>query len=156
MSEISNITAKGFELIKRKVIESYNSKGMKASGEFEQSLEVVEVPNGAQLIGAGHAVYLEFGRNSTPSGTSMGNPSLLEKIKEWVHDKGIVANDISEDSLIYLITRKIHREGWDRAQHGGVNLISDSIHENSFQPIIDEVFNREKNNITETLIKILK
>lgn len=156
MSEISQITAEGFDPIVKKLIDNYKSKGMKASGEFEQSLEVIEIPNGAVLMGAGHVLQLEFGRGPTSSGSSIGDKTLLESIREWINDKGIVANDISQESLAHAITHKIHNEGWDRVNFGGVNLVSDSITDDDFQAIIDKVMAREINNITEKLISILK
>lgn len=155
MSEISRITAEGMIPIAKNVIDNYIAKGMKASGEFQDSIEIVETENGAVILAAGYAVQLEFGRGATGGGSSDGE-TLFEKISQWILDKGITANDISEQSLIFLITRKIHEQGWNRSQHGGVNLISDSISDNAFQPIIDKVFKMEQNKITERLIKILK
>lgn len=156
MSEISNITAKGMEPMKQKLVETYKAKGMKASGEFEDSLEIVEIPNGAVLLGAGHALQLEVGRGITENTTSSGGTTVLEAIRQWIKDKGIIPEDISEESLARAITHKIHNQGWDRSGHGGLNLISDSIKDSDFQSIIDEVFKLEQNKITESLISILK
>lgn len=156
MSEISLIVVDGFKPIVKTIISNYKAKGMKASGEFEQSLEIVEIPNGAVIMGAGHAVQLEFGRGATSSGSSSGNETLFERIEQWIKDKGIIATDISEQSLIFLITRKIHNEGWDRSKHGGVKLISDSITESDFQKIIDSVMELQIRETKNNLIEILK
>jgi hypothetical protein len=60
---------------------------------------------GKKSIGA-----LIYGRKPTES-TSAGSPTLLEVIKKWIDVKGITPDGISKDSLAFLITRKIHREG---------------------------------------------
>ena len=39
----------------------------------------------------------------------------------------VTKDGISVESLAWAITKKIHKEGWDRKDHGGVNLLSDAI-----------------------------
>jgi hypothetical protein len=156
MSNITDITVKGFEPIKAKVLNTYKAKGMKASGNFERELEIVPLPNGAVLMGADYTEQLEGGRKPTSSGASASTPTLKEKILDWIRDKGIIADGITDDSLAFLITRKIHREGWNRSKHGGVGLISDAIKEDDFKAIIDEVMKTQIDGFITNMKKIFK
>jgi hypothetical protein len=81
----------------------------------------------AQYIGA-----LQFGRKPTENNTA-SNPTLRENIRTWIDVKGIEPNDnISKDSLAYLIARKIHNEGtiiYQRTQGGSSGLLDDVLNE---------------------------
>lgn len=140
-----------FEKLKQELISRYDAKGMRASGEFANSLEVVETENGVQLWGAGHALQLEYGRGATQTSTASAVP-LKDKIKQWIHDKGITPQDISVDSLVFLITRKIHKQGWDRDGRGGVELISGIITDERINEIIDKY----KQTINDEYIAIIQ
>ena len=149
-----------FEKIKVDLIAEYDAMGMRASGEFERELEVRSEPLQATLLGAGHAEQLEYGRGKTGSSATTSAEPLIERIKKWILQKGIVAQAITVGSLAFLITRKIHREGWDRAKHGGVGLISRVITEQRMQSIIDKVGNEMTmilvGRLEKELIKINK
>ena len=96
------------------IIKVYESSGRKVTGQFEEGLEVVYEPNKATIKGF---VYLA-GRGKTKKSGKSGEPTLLEQIKKWIKNKGIAATlkDISVNSLAYLITRKIHKEGTKRSE----------------------------------------
>lgn len=149
---MSKVVSEEFEKLKQELIQAYDSKGMRASGEFAESLEVEQTERGAKLYGAGYAVQLEYGRGAT-TGSGVGGESLRDKIKQWIQDKGIQAKDnISDDSLVFLITRKIHRDGWKREGYGGVGLISSVLTDARF----DEIIERAKESINEEFIKIIR
>ena len=130
-----------FERLKIDLIAEYDSMGMRASGEFERELDVQAEPLQATLFGAKHSEQLEYGRGKTSSTATQSAEPLIEKIKRWIVTKGISHQGITVGSLAFLITRKIHREGWNRAKHGGVGLISRVITEQRMQSIIDKVGN---------------
>jgi hypothetical protein len=153
--EVADITAKGFEKIQAKIARVYREKGMKASGNFEEQLEIVKLDKGAKLMGVNYTRQLEYGRQPTSAGASAGNPPLIEMIKQWIKDKGIVATDITESQLAWAITTKIHKEGWDRKNHGGLKLVTDSITIDDFQPIIQEVLKLEIEKFKQHVITIL-
>ncbi len=139
MSVISEIIEKEFNILKNEVISKYDEKGMRASGDFAESLETIitEEPTGykAELIGNAYAYQLEQGRLA-------GKQPPSEVIEKWIVDKGIanqIEGNISISSLAYLIARKIGREGWNRQGYGGVNLISEVITEKRIQEIIDKI-----------------
>lgn len=126
-----------FELLKKDLIEAYDLKGMRASGDFANSLEVVMLDNGkkAQLWGNSYAQQLETGRQA-------GKFPPISMIEKWIDDKNISARlngEITKSQLAFLIARKIAREGWKREGFGGVELISEVVTDERIQKIIDEV-----------------
>jgi hypothetical protein len=88
--------------------ESMDSSGVTASGNFNRSLKAEIKPGQLVVTGLRYAGAIELGRKPTSGG---GNGELRQAIRSWVDDKGISPADISKDSLAYIITRKIHREG---------------------------------------------
>ena len=91
------------------VRESMDSKGVTASGNFNKSLTYTQSDRELVVEGAAYAGAIEFGRK--PSGGG-GSGVLRGLIRKWIDDKGITPRDnISKDSLAFLITRKIHQEG---------------------------------------------
>lgn len=91
---------------------SMDRYGRNATGETSEGIEYKVIEDGdttkLQVLGASHLFNLEDGRLPTTQG---GSGVVKEKIREWVRDKGITS-DLSEDSLVFLISRKIHREGY--------------------------------------------
>jgi hypothetical protein len=138
-----------FDIIKDDLIKSYDAKGMRASGDFAESLEVRDIENGIQLWGNAYGEQLEFGRKPTTRG---GDGSLKDRIAQWIKDKGIVANDISEKSLIYLITRKIHEQGWDRKDYGGVELVSEIITNER----LNEIAEKNMTTVMQPFIEVMQ
>lgn len=129
-----------FNLIRVDLIREYEAKGMRASGQFARELTVETSPLSATLRGMDYSEQLEFGREPT-KGPNRGGPTLIEKIKVWIEDKGIkpLEKKLSISSLAYLIARKIHRDGWKRSRHGGVELLSKVITPERIQRIINRV-----------------
>ena len=142
-----------FEAIKLEIIALYDAKGMRASGNFANSLQVIPSgENSVRLIGDAYAVQLEQGRKA-------GAFPPIKAIEKWIMDKGIFANVLNEiklSSLAYLIARKIAKEGWGRQNKGGVNLISSVITDQRIQQIIDKVGAVETIKFSNELIAMLK
>lgn len=88
--------------------ESMDSSGVTASGNFNKTLKAIITPNTVVVEGERYAGAIELGRKPTSGG---GNGELRKAIRSWIDDKGISPADISKDSLAFIITRKIHREG---------------------------------------------
>ncbi len=115
---------------------------MRASGKTADSLEVQVNKDNVKLVGSSVFEQLEYGRGKTNSGGSKGGGKLIDDIKQWIRDKGIVSNiknDSDNSTLAFLITRKIHKEGWNRQGYGGVGLISKVVTTSRIQRIIDKV-----------------
>ena len=88
---------------------SLDAAGTTASGKTKESLNSVYTLNSYKLYGRAFIFGLEYGRKPTSGG---GNGSLKGIILKWINDKGIIPKDgITKDTLAFLITRKIHREG---------------------------------------------
>jgi len=134
-----SVLSKEFEKLKSDLIIAYDAKGMRASGKFADSLEVMifndESSYKAQLWGEDYAQQLETGRQG-------GTYPPIDAIKKWIIDKGVFTQalqNIKLSSLAFLIARKIYRNGWKRQGYGGVDLISQVITPERLQNIIDEV-----------------
>lgn len=129
------VLSQEFELLKQDLIEAYDRKGMRASGDWANSIETQIEENRAILLGLEYSQQLETGRRS-------GKQPPRQVIEDWIVNKGIaqrIQGQISISSLAYLIGRKIAREGWKREGFGGVGLISEIITDERLQRILDEV-----------------
>ena len=141
-----------FESIKKDLIEVYEKKGMRASGNFANSLEVVNSTFGVKLLGDAYAQQLETGRKN-------GKFPPINSILKWIEDKGIsnrLNSEITKNQLAFLIARKIAREGWKREGFGGVELISEVITEQRIQSIIDKVGEKLTLQYTSEIITLVK
>lgn len=108
-----------------------------ASGNLEKTL-TYNVDNGVLTVSANRYIgSLIFGRKPTTGG---GKGVLKAKIRQWIDDKGIVPHDnISKDSLAFLITRKIHREG-NSLYPNGSDLLSAIVTDKLISDIKNEIF----------------
>lgn len=146
------ILSKEFEKLKEDLIKAYDAKGMRASGKFADNLEVVVSEDRAILYGENYAQQLETGRKE-------GKFPPLVDIEQWIKDKGIAARiegQISISSLAFLIARKIAREGWNRQNYGGVELISEVITDERIQAIINEVGEAQVIKYTSEILRLVK
>lgn len=140
MNENTEILQQEFDALKTELIAKYDELGMRASGNWANSLEVVVSGNNAKIIGESYSQQLEYGRNA--GGKSGKGTSFSEAIEQWIKDKGIanrIEGEISVSSLAFLIVRKIMREGWKREEYGGVELITQVITPERIQQIIDRI-----------------
>jgi hypothetical protein len=96
------------------IIKVYNESGRRASGEFEKGLEAVYEHNKGTIKGF---VYLA-GRGKTKKKGKSGEPTLQERILDWLKIKGIrpIKKKMKLRSLAYLIARKIHEKGTKRSE----------------------------------------
>ena len=96
------------------IIDVYERSGRKASGQFEEGLEVVYSPFKAVIKGF---VYLA-GRGKTKKKGKAGEPTVQQQILKWLKIKGIrpIEEGMKLKSLAFLIARKIHKEGTKRSE----------------------------------------
>lgn len=137
-----NILSKEFNSLKNDLIAAYNEKGMRASGNWADQLEVYTEENVAVIFGADYTEQLEHGRNPNNGSSGESWDTTVEDIEQWIYDKGIanrIEGEITVSSLAFIIARKIWREGWDRREHGGVELVSEIVTPERIQSIINEV-----------------
>jgi hypothetical protein len=139
---------------KKQIIANYHKDNMKASGNFERSLETSITQSGgsvkAQLTGTHYSLFVDQGRGKTTKSGS--GTELRDAIEQWVKDKPIIPKDgISQDDLIFLITRKIHREGWKPKNQYPNGVISSVVNDASINKLLLSLQNITVNNITSEL-----
>ena len=146
----SKILKEEFDKLRQDLIIAYDAKGMRASGNFADSLDVIIGDTYAELWGDEYAEQLEYGRNA-------GGFPPLKDIEDWITAKGVfndVLQEIKLSSLAYIIARKIAEQAWNRANYGGVGLISEVITEERLQMIINLFGENELITFTSDLIDI--
>jgi hypothetical protein len=87
---------------------NYNKSGLRSSGNFENSIDSTIIENNDKLTGI---IYGASYVHQMVNGRKPGKFPPLDAIRNWVRQKGIVSEKISENSLVYLISRKIAKEG---------------------------------------------
>ena len=136
------------------LVKKYNDLGLRASGRWEKSLrhELKITEKGYELIQYGeHYTYqLENGRRA-------GKFPPIKAIEQWVKDKGIIATDISQESLIFLISRKIANEGIKIPnQYNKGGLISDVFTKNRVDLLISSIKNSKLHEMKSNVLKSVK
>lgn len=119
---------------KAQIISNYDRDNMRASGSFSKSLrvEILEQSGTVKgtLYGAHHSLFVDDGRGA-------GKQPLRSVILKWINDKNITLKDnISKDSLAFLIARKIGREGWRPKNRYPNGVISSVINNDSIKELI--------------------
>jgi hypothetical protein len=89
------------------ISQSIEQSGISASGNLQRSLRYEVTDNRLTVYAAPYAKTAEEGRGPTQK----AGGDLRSQIRRWIDDKGIIPDGITKDSLAFLISRKIHREG---------------------------------------------
>ncbi|MDV6169548.1 hypothetical protein R1T16_14020 [Flavobacterium sp. DG1-102-2] len=147
MSSTAQLLLTEFEALKNELIARYDDLGMRASGQWAESLSVSVSGNSAAIHQESYGKQLENGRRP-------GAQPPSEAIEQWLKDKGIanrLEKGMSVSSLAFLIARKIGREGWNRNNHDGTKLISSVVTPERIQFIIDKI---GESQLTEFTTKI--
>lgn len=148
----NKILQKEFDELRQDLIIAYDAKGMRSSGNFAESLDIIIGDSFAELWGDEYAEQLEHGRSG-------GTFPPIKDIEQWILDKGVFTAALQEiklSSLAFLIARKISQQGWTRRQHGGVGLISEVITEERLQLIIDRFGEAELISFSSDITNIFK
>ena len=106
---IEDLISEEMDIFIAELIESYDRLGMRASGDWAESLEKRVGPDFAIIFGEDYTEYLTKGRppnvDQSPEGIRRWAVGAgLSFIKEWAEAKGVDANPIA-------IAYKIAREG---------------------------------------------
>ena len=147
MATTKQILKEEFESIMEDLKKKHIELGMKASGEWLDSLENTSEGNTGKVIGFDYTYYLVNGRKP-------GEFPNIDAIKKWIVDKGIVnriKGEISISSLAFLIARKIAKEGTKYYQQGGTDLVSAVVTDERIQGIIDRVGAEATINLTKQI-----
>lgn len=108
-----------FEKMKQDLISKHLELGMKASGKWIDSLEVIEQEITVKLIGEKYTDQLVYGRKG-------GTRPPIQAIENWIVNKGFSYN-IPLRSLAWAIAKKIEKDGTRYYQQGGTDLVSSVI-----------------------------
>lgn len=142
-----------------------DQRGVRASGRTQKALrfQVEETDKGflLQVFGPSYIQVLEDGRG--PTKASGSGKTLVEIIREWIDDKGIVPETNSKgiaptkDSLARAIATVIHRQGTNLYRNGGNSgVLSDVINEERVQALKEALrkvgFDDLKNVVREDII----
>jgi len=144
MISMSAVLAEEFELLKKDLLAAYEASGMKASGNWGNSLEIEINEDSAQLKGYGYI-----------HGRKPGTPPPSEAIEQWIRAKGIaskIEKDMTISSLAILIARKIGREGWQPKE----NIIDKVITAQRMQQIISRAGYARLQEFTTNILDYLK
>lgn len=106
---------------------------VRASGRTSDSIHAVTDDWTVEVLADRHIWALEDGRSPTSQGAKRGNPTLFERIKEWAQIRGIITNvnDRQQLGIVYAITQKIHREGWQARLNKPLTSVIESIDQES-------------------------
>jgi hypothetical protein len=87
-------------LIIEDIIQLYEGSGKKTSGQFAEGLSMGLSENKVELFGYAYLL-----------GRKAGQMPPVEKIKQWVLNKGIASVDAEASGIAWAIAKKISREG---------------------------------------------
>lgn len=149
---VKDILFKEFQEIAIDMAEKHIQLGMKASGEWLDSLEVEATETSVKLKANHYTRQLVSGRAG-------GSFPPIDAIKKWINDKNIIANiqgNITVSSLAFLIARKIAREGTEYFKQGGTDLVDAIVTPERIQSIIDKVGVSLTNSFASVLVNELK
>ena len=115
----------------------HEALGMKASGRWLNELEAIFEINENSFIGK--IVGAKYTKQLT-QGREPGSFPPVQAIKDWIMDKPITPRDnISIDSLAFLIGRKIQEVGTNYFQQGGTDLIDSIITPERLKSIVEKI-----------------
>jgi hypothetical protein len=140
--------------IKTKLIERQGASGgfrsvVNASGRLADSIDYVVTGSRLTIRGNDYIYYLENGRRP-------GKRPPKDVIRKWIDDKGIVPRDnISKDSLAYLIARKMGEEGSTIYKAGGSDLVSGIFNDNFVDSLQSEFMNLLTVEIESEILKLV-
>lgn len=117
------------EGIKSDILSEMDELGFNASGKTAASFEIEIGDNYGKLIGLRSFQTIiqerltDGGKGRKPTEKD-GSGQLYKSILGWIDAKGITPDGITKESLAFLISRKIHREGTRlyRGERQGVDL----------------------------------
>lgn len=111
------ILRKELEVLKEDLIRRHEELGMRASGAWQQSLQVSANGVAGLLKGAvsglDYTYYMQHGRRG-------GKMPPIAAIEQWIKSKGIIAIErrVKVSALAWAIAKKIAKDGTKRSREG--------------------------------------
>lgn len=141
------------------LINKYNELGLKASGQWAQTLNDETTESGGVITttmeGEDYTGAIAYGRSPNQDQSEEGIKAWVgwagsTFIKDWVENKGISASP-------YAVAYKIARRGWDVPNaHNAGGLLDDVVNKSRVQILMDRLGEFYVSNISEAIIKSLK
>ncbi|UAB85694.1 hypothetical protein INR75_06680 [Zunongwangia sp. SCSIO 43204] len=130
------------ESIREDLIKKHIELGMRASGQWVESLENRTKGLSGQIWGEPYTEQLVNGRKP-------GNFPPIERMRQWVINKKLETTNKKRISMLaFLIARKIAKEGTEYFKQGGTDLIEAVITPSRIQMIMDKVAQFHINSYT--------
>ena len=144
------ILSEEMDLIRLELIQKHIDLGMKASGQWVDTIEAITERLSGKILAQYYTEYIVDGRKP-------GKFPPRGVIEKWIIDKGIKPLDdkISISSLAFLIARKIAREGTEYFKQGGTDLIEAVITPERIQRIINRVSTFQIDSFTSEIRSVL-
>lgn len=137
-----NLIEEFLNRVRERIIEDYDSKGLRASGQTEQELKVIGKGNKWALTFPDYFLFEITGR-----GPGLDPP--VEQIREWVVAKGKPAG--SE----YAIAKKIGKEGTDIFQRTREGIDFQGIFDEEMKIFLKEFGDELAMKIADVMLKSL-
>lgn len=120
-----DIIKEEIDAILKDILDVYYKSGRKVSGTFAEGLSAVYEPNKGTIKGY---VYLA-GRGRTKKKGKAGEPTVAERILQWLKDRSLASKIIAESKaksekaktnalrgVAYAIAKKIHEQGTNSSE----------------------------------------
>lgn len=120
------------ELLASDFIRKYDELGMRASGEWAESLEVRMFNSKGEIWGNDYTQYLTNGRKG-------GTLPPINAIEDWVRNKFGLSDQKQITSTAWAVAKGIEKKGTTWYQQGGSDLIDAILNEEREQEIINNV-----------------
>lgn len=131
----------------------------KVTGKTAESVEVRMYDKGFEIAANASVVTLVDGRKPTSSGATAGDPTLYEIILQWIQDAGIRPREenMTEESLAFVISRSIHEKGTRLYQQGGGrNLFQTAITDAKLDLLVASLAENKSIEVSSDIIKQFK
>ena len=135
--EAEFIVKSELEWLKQRIAFNIVAQGANATGKTIESMKVTTTPQGGTLTGRAYFGTLETGRRPTNPNTN-NRVNLYSIIYDWMMAKGVHAQDKTDVSLAWAITKSIHKKGTRLFQQGG----RDTIYSKEIMKTIESVMKR--------------
>lgn len=135
--QIKEAFEREIELVRQDLIARHKELKMKASGKWIKSLNTI-IDYTANVLSSDF-VNLNY-TEQLVQGRAPGKFPPIQSIKDWIIAKPITPSDnISIDSLAFLIARKIATVGTKIYQEGGTDLIESVINPERIKKIVENL-----------------
>ncbi len=125
-------------------IKKYDELGMRASGEWADSLEIQIDGFKFNILGKDYTQYLTNGRGS-------GNKPPIDPLKKWVAAKFGYTDEKQITGTAFAIANKIAKEGTTWHKQGGSDLIDGVLTDQREDEIVNNVGSNLLIGITEDI-----